>query len=89
MENMKEKVKEFILSELRVRSAAVDESNIKESLIESGIIDSFGFLELLMSIEQKFQVQMNFLELDPSVYTRLEGLIDLCVQAHARKEGKS
>jgi len=83
MEETSKKVKEFILEELRNRAGDIDDKNMEENFIESGVIDSLGFLELLMAIEQKFNAQINFTELDPSEFTTLKGLTYHCVKAIA------
>jgi len=81
MEEISKKVKEFILEKLRNRVGDVEDKNLEENFIESGIIDSFGFLELLMSIEQKFNTQINFTDLDPSEFATLDGLTFHCTKA--------
>ncbi len=83
MEEIKQKVREFILAELQSRVGDLQGKNMEENFVESGVIDSFGFLELLMSIEQKFNTQINFAELDPSEFTNLEGLTFHCSKAIA------
>jgi len=83
MEEINKKVKEFILEELRNRVGDIEDKDMEENFIESGIIDSFSFLELLMSIEQKFDAQINFADLDPSEYTTLKGLTFHCTKAIA------
>jgi len=73
------KIQEHVKAELErlSKNIGVDASNIDpdENVIESGLIDSFGFLELLMSVEQKFGAKINFMELDPGDFTSLNGLI--------------
>ena len=86
MEETKKKVEEFILAELRTRVGQIDDQKLTENLIESGVIDSFGFLELLMAIEQQFGVQINFTELDPSEFTTLSGLVFHCAGAIGGKK---
>ncbi len=80
-EETEKEVQEFILAELRDRGGDVDNKNMEENFIESGVIDSFGFLELLVAIEQKFNVQINFAELDPESFTNLSGLTFHCVES--------
>jgi acyl carrier protein len=83
VEDNTQKIKEFILGELRKRAGDIENINMEENLIESGVIDSFGFLELLMSLEQEFNIQINFAELDPAEFTTLEGLTFHCGKAMA------
>lgn len=53
MDDIKEKLRAFI-----VKNFAVDESGLKneDSLIEKGIVDSFGFIEVMTFIEKNFGV---------------------------------
>lgn len=81
MGEISNQVKEFILEELTKRVGDLSDKDTDANFIESGIIDSFGFLELLMAIEQKFGAQINFADLDPSEFTTLEGLTHHCVKA--------
>jgi acyl carrier protein len=50
-------------------------------LIGSGIISSLEFIGLITAIEQRFNIEIDFEEHDPSSYTTILGLSDLAVKS--------
>jgi len=58
------------------------------SLLESGLIDSLGFVDLVTDIEDTFDVEMDFGDLDPEEFTRLGGLVQCAVSADSVVEGE-
>ncbi len=74
-------VRSFIIDSAR-RSARkligdkVDEIEIRDdtSLVASGLVDSLGFMNLLMMIEERFGVEVDLLDEDPVEFTTLGGL---------------
>src|SRR5688572_10787402 len=48
-------------------------------LIDSGVIDSLGFIELIAAIERRFSITLDFGNRSPSVCTRLNVLAD-CIE---------
>lgn len=75
---------EFIAD--KVRKAAEEKSLPAEDLsndfdlFTTGAFDSLGFVSLVTSIEQEFDVELDFSELDPEAFTTLGGLAEV-VQA--------
>ncbi len=55
--------------------------NDDTDLLESGIIDSFGFLELVMHLEQETGVSFDFSEITPDQLTTLGALKQHIAQA--------
>lgn len=45
------------------------------SLFESGLIDSFGFLNLIGALEETLGVPVDFDGIEPEQFTRLGGLV--------------
>ena len=45
------------------------------SLLESGVYDSLGFVELISALEDEFGVQMDFSDSDPEELMTLGGLV--------------
>lgn len=41
---------------------------------ESGLLDSFGFINLLTEAEEEFAVEVDFTELEPEEFSTLDGL---------------
>jgi acyl carrier protein len=48
---------------------------------DSGLLDSFGFINLLTDAEEEFSVEIDFTELEPAAFSTLEGLTDTLSQA--------
>jgi acyl carrier protein len=44
-------------------------------LVGSGMLDSLGFLELISSVEQEFDLNCDFSEVEPEVFTTLGGFV--------------
>ena len=51
------------------------------SLVDLGVIDSFGFLELVAELEEKTGVYPDFAEADPDEFTSINGLVKLIVSS--------
>lgn len=43
-------------------------------LLEQGVIDSFGFIDLLANLEDRLSIEIELEKLDDSVFTTLGGL---------------
>ena len=58
-------IKQFICQELapELDSAELDD---KESLLDSGILDSFGIMSLLAFIQEKFGVEVPLEDIEPA-----------------------
>jgi len=53
------------------KAAALDENL---NLIEHGILDSLDFISMLMELEMKFGLDLDFEDVDPSTFTSIQGL---------------
>jgi D-alanine--poly(phosphoribitol) ligase subunit 2 len=42
---------------------------------ESGLLDSFGLIELIDSVESSFNLQVDFTDMDPDAFTTVDGLV--------------
>lgn len=42
---------------------------------DSGVLDSFGFINLMADVEERFQVELDFSDLDPEDFSTLDGLV--------------
>jgi acyl carrier protein len=56
---------------------SINDIDIKESLLNQGILDSMSFLEFMVEIESTFNTEFDFSELDPSEFTSIDNLIKL------------
>ncbi len=84
MDNLKEKIREFVCNSLKERANRVNISicEIEDdcNLLESGLLDSMGFVDLMVSVEGHFDVEFHFEELDPSEFTTLSGFLNCVVK---------
>ena len=68
-------VVEMLEQKMRERGMEAGEMDDDFAFIGSGAIDSLGFLELLASIESRFDVDIDFSEKDPSEFLSLGGFV--------------
>ena len=60
-----------------IKIKAKKEFDIEENLIENHIIDSIDFIYIISEIENRFNVNIDFLEIEPSKITTVKGLWEL------------
>ena len=60
-----------------IKIKAKKEFDIEENLIENQIIDSIDFIYIISEIENRFNVNIDFLEIEPSKITTVKGLWEL------------
>jgi acyl carrier protein len=70
---MVQTVRTFVLDRVELPLSAVgltpDTTPDDYDLLASGVIDSFGIIELIADIEDQFDVALEFDEIEPSVVT--------------------
>jgi len=68
-----EKVRQFLLTRYfeTIKAGGIDPVGVPDSfdLLLSGVIDSFGILEMIGSIEEEFQIQLDLGALDAEQIT--------------------
>jgi methionyl-tRNA formyltransferase/acyl carrier protein len=69
-------IKSFIENKIGVET----ELTLDTDLFVSGYVDSYDFLELISSIETKYNIKIDFSEIDPSDLTEVGELITACEQ---------
>ena len=79
-------VKQFVLEHFL---AGEDPANLTPTtpLITGGIVDSLGLLELVTFLEQRYQVEFEAHEVDPSHFDTLAGSDTLLQQKRAHSGG--
>jgi len=74
-----DEVREIVLDviEENINRAGYDRHSIpnETDLMASGILDSFGFLESLASIEDSTGLDVDYSQLDSESFTTLQGLV--------------
>lgn len=71
------------LLEPALRRAEISAREIEDSfnLIESGLLDSIAFLDLIARLEERAQVEFDLFNIDPDHLTTFGGLLDLLTTA--------
>ena len=61
----------------RLETLGLDPREIRDDtgLIELGLVDSFGFLDLLLEVESETGLEVDLSDLDPGEFTSLGGLV--------------
>lgn len=49
------------------------------NLIESGILDSMGFVSIIVAVEEKYQISADFEDADPEAFLTVGGLVEIVV----------
>ena len=53
------------------------------NLLESGLFDSLGFVELIAAVEGEFDIEIDFGEGDPEAFTTIAGLVKTAAEAES------
>ena len=81
-----EDIRDFIIEKYKVAvSANVPPASIADQfdLLSEGIVDSMGILELLSSIEDRFNIEVDLEELDTDLLTQI-GPLSRYMAEHAK-----
>ena len=60
-----------------VEKKAKKEFSNDDNLIANGVIDSIDFITIIAEIEKTFEIEIDFLELDPQQITSINSLWEL------------
>ncbi|MEI7618072.1 MAG: phosphopantetheine-binding protein [Actinomycetota bacterium] len=78
-------MKAFVVSFLidRARRLGFDSLEVDGDFdfFESGLLDSFGLIELIDSVESSFNLQLDFTDMDPDAFTTVHGLVKSLMSA--------
>ena len=65
---------ELLEPRLKLFNISLDEVAVDESLLEFGILDSMSFLDFIVSLEEKFQIELDFSDMEPSEFSTIRQL---------------
>jgi acyl carrier protein len=87
METRADQIRAFIHDRIRQKAAdsrqsgpALDDSL---NLVETGLFDSLGFVQLISGIEKEFNLELNTGDLDPEEFTVLGNLVRAAAESPA------
>jgi len=70
-------IKDYIANQHGVNESQLANMSIETHLFEEGLLDSTGFVALLAHMSDKTQIEIDFMNLDPSALTTPASLIEL------------
>ena len=79
MNHQTEEIRTFVIES--IKQAALEKGTALErledefDLVQSGLIDSLGFVTLITSIENKFELEIDFLDMELEELTTLGGIV--------------
>lgn len=68
-------VKEHLAQVAREKGIDLPEIKGESNLLDLGVLDSLGFVQMLMGLEAEFGLEMDLTEMDPEEFTSLQGLV--------------
>lgn len=76
-------VKAFVIERLQKKLSARGVAGLDDelSLIDSGLVDSFGLLDLVQAAEKKFQVEIDVSSVDIDVISKFGGFAKIIADA--------
>jgi acyl carrier protein len=85
-----EAIRDFVIAFLhrRMQALHITDMDVTEDLnmIDSGLLDSMGFIEMLAAVEERFGVEVDFSARDPSSFTTVVGFTQ--VVARSKRAGE-
>ena len=72
----------FLIGDEALEMEITDDLN----LVAGGVIDSLGFLNLLTALEERFGIEVDLSEVEPSEFSTPAGLIKAVVQSSERSD---
>jgi len=79
-----EELKQYVAKKIYSKAAELGEPMVEIpddfDLTGSGIFDSMDFMDLLVSIEDKFSIEIDLSDADPDQFTKFAGFINAIVR---------
>tara|TARA_B110000858_G_C17685939_1_gene418909 strand:+ start:505 stop:753 length:249 start_codon:yes stop_codon:yes gene_type:complete len=73
----KQNIKDLLFTFIKRKNKKIKIFDVNTNFIENEIIDSIGFLELILYIEDHYKIEIDFGDLDPSEYTSINNLSNI------------
>ena len=67
---------------LELFNIPLDQVKVDDSLLELGILDSMSFLDFIVSLEEKFEMELDFSDMEPSEFFTIQKLSKIIFQNH-------
>lgn len=67
-----------------LEQADIDMPSDDSSLVDAGLLDSLGFIELLEAIEEKYGIEIDLSSYDSEYLTTVEGLVAIVSESQSQ-----
>ncbi len=74
LEHAREMIIELLAPQLSQSGKTAGDLNGNTDLVQTGVVDSLGFIDLIVALERKTGVEMDLFDTDPSEFVTLDGL---------------
>lgn len=83
----REQVEALLIAWIHANTRNTEQVSISRDteLLESGLLDSFGLLELVVYLEDKTGLQIDLANADASAFALVKGICDLALQSQAAR----
>lgn len=72
-----DQVTELLIPQLEKLDLKKEEIDINSSLLEQGILDSISFLEFIVDLEEKFNKDLDFSNINPSEFSSIRKINEM------------
>lgn len=78
-------VRRFVVDRIQAqaqhRHLPLEDLTDEVNLVETGLFDSLGFVALIATVEEQFNVEVDFGDVEPETFTTLGGIIHCALTA--------
>jgi acyl carrier protein len=74
LEHAREMIIELLIPQLAQCGKTAGDLNGDTDLVQTGVVDSIAFIDLIVALERKTGVEMDLFDTDPSEFVTLDGL---------------
>ena len=92
MSDQRQIIRGFVIERIQAAAAAngrsIEGLDDDFNIVDSGVLDSIGFIDLITSIEDQFDLEIDLSEVDPDEFTTVAGLVNVCTSPDAQASGE-
>lgn len=74
-ESARQYVLDYLQNQASKKGVILGEVDENQNLLDLGVLDSLGFVQMLMAMESALNVEIDFGEMDAAEFTTLTGLV--------------
>jgi len=81
-QNITERIMTLLENRLQLLGIERSDVALDVSLFDQGIVDSISFMELVVTIDDEFDIELDFSEMEPSEFDSIENLAKIISNEH-------